>query len=84
MTVYLAPSEVVAKVGDGGVGDCTGVESWKVWWNQGVGREVGGPEAGVVGCKGREDGGEEFGGAAVEEGCGFVKDETISSSSGDG
>lgn len=37
---------------------------------------MGGPQVDVVGCEGGEDGGEEFGGSAVEEGGGFVEDET--------
>lgn len=37
MAVYLAPGEVVAEVGGGGVEDCAGVEGWEVGRGEGLG-----------------------------------------------
>jgi hypothetical protein len=90
VAVDLAPGEVVAEIGEGGVADGASVEGGEVGWEKG-GRticaiccggggggwgEVDGPEVDVVGCECGEDGGEEFGGAALEERGAFVEDET--------
>ena len=75
MAIDLTPAEVVAQIADAGVTDGAGIEGREVRWLEWSVGEVGGPEIDVEGCEGGEDGGEEFGGPALEEHGAFMEDE---------
>ena len=77
MAIDLPPREIIPQIFYSRVADAARIESGQPGGRKGRGGEVVRPEVDVGRGEGAEDGGEELGGAAVEEGGGAVENEGI-------